>query len=50
MPVMSRYRVVCDECDLERSIASRVLAEDIVDGHEADQGCDGAEWEVVEGD
>lgn len=50
MPVTvgPRIRVYCDACDVEREVASRIVAQDIVDGHEAEAGCPDADWEAVD--
>lgn len=44
------YRVRCPACDVERVVPSQVVAQDIVAGHAEGQGCDQAEWEVVDDD
>ncbi|MEA5387149.1 hypothetical protein VB779_08810 [Haloarculaceae archaeon H-GB11] len=47
MPVIAPYRVYCDECDIQRPIASRILAEEMVQEHAKREGCGAADWEEV---
>lgn len=44
------FRVYCEACDVEQTINSRVLAEDLVEAHETDANCPHAEFEEVETD
>jgi hypothetical protein len=41
-------RVSCEACDVEREVASRAVARDICEGHEAETGCPHADWEEVD--
>ena len=43
-----QFRVYCEACDIERTVGSRVLAQDMVDGHENEEYCSNAEWEAVD--
>jgi len=45
---LDHYRVYCEECDIQKPVASRILAEDIVEGHEEETGCSHADWEAID--
>lgn len=49
MPVLGpQIRVFCEDCDVERTVNSRVLAEDMVEGHREQEHCSQADWEEVD--
>ena len=43
-----KFRVFCESCDVETTVPSQIVAEDMVDAHREESHCPNAQWEEAD--
>lgn len=43
-----KFRVFCEPCDVETTVPSQIVAEDMVDAHREESHCPNAQWEEAD--